>query len=326
MADRVEDNLELMVLANFKDVLFSAPPFPFVAPVQSRAPSVVRTTDLAEQDQQVIDSLMEELNSLTGLEAVKEDVKKLVDYLRVQLLRKAKGLDAPSISNHLVFNGNPWTGKTTIARLISRIYKALGLLKVGHLVETGRADLIAGYQGQTALKVKEVVEKALGGILFIDEAYSLTTRDTDSYGEEAVNTLLKLMEDNRENLVVIVAGYPEKMKDFLESNPGLRSRFNRFLTFEDYTPEQLVMIYESFCTKANYQLSSDAKDLVSRLFNSLYEKRDQTFGNARLVRNLFEMTISNQAGRIMSGDINSDLLLSMIESADVPSAQQFLGS
>jgi SpoVK/Ycf46/Vps4 family AAA+-type ATPase len=265
---------------------------------------------------------MNELNSLIGLDNIKEDVKRLVDYLRVQSLRKAKGMDVPTISNHLVFDGNPGTGKTTVARLISKIYKALGLLNVGHLVETSRSGLIAGYLGQTALKVNDVVATALGGTLFIDEAYSLTTGNNDSYGEEAVNTLLKLMEDHRDNLIVIVAGYPDKMREFLESNPGFHSRFNKFLTFEDYSPEQLVKIFESFCTQADYQLSSTAKDVVAKLFLSMYEKRDQAFGNARLARNLFEMTISNQASRIMSGAMKHKELLSTIESVDIPTGQQ----
>jgi AAA+ superfamily predicted ATPase len=321
-ADNVEDWLELNVLTNFKDVLFSAPAFPLVAPVQPSPSFVAKAVETAPQDQQVIDGLMNELNSLVGLDNVKEDVKRLVDYLQVQSLRKAKGMDVPTISNHLVFDGNPGTGKTTVARLISKIYKALGLLNVGHVVETSRADLIAGYLGQTALKVKGVIETALGGILFIDEAYSLTEGNNDSYGQEAVQTLLKLMEDHRDSLIVIVAGYPDKMREFLDSNPGFHSRFNKFLTFEDYSPEQLVKIFESFCTQADYQLSSTAREVVAKLFLSMYERRDRTFGNARLARNLFEITIGNQASRIMSGEAKGEELLSTIESVDTPASQQ----
>ncbi len=218
----------------------------------------------------------------------------------------------------MVILGNPGTGKTTVARLLSNVYKSLGILSKGHLIETDRAGLVAGYVGQTALKVKEVAEKALGGILFIDEAYTLSSGSGEDFGQEAIDTLLKFMEDNRDDLIVVVAGYTEKMENFLSSNPGLRSRFNRFLNFDDYNPSQLVQIFELFCAKAGFQLSEMAEQKVEVLFSSMYEKRDDTFGNGRLARNIFEMTINNQANRIITLPDIDERTLSLIDENDIP--------
>ena len=268
------------------------------------------------------EELLEELNSLIGLERVKNEVKQLVNFLKVQQLRQAKGMSTMPVSRHLVFYGNPGTGKTTVARLLSQIYRALEILSAGHLLETDRSGLVAGYVGQTAMKVKEVVNKALGGILFIDEAYSLSSGDGEDFGREAIETLLKMMEDHRHDLVVVVAGYTTKMDEFLSSNPGLRSRFNKFIYFEDYTTEQLKQIFQSFCKKADYKLTPAAEERLMSVFNLLTAFRDETFGNARAARNLFEATISKQANRIVSLPEINEEVLSTIDAMDIPDAEE----
>ena len=250
-----------------------------------------RTKPLAE--------LLVELNRLVGLGSVKADVQELVNYVRLQQLRRSQKLKTGDVSLHMVFVGNPGTGKTTVARLIAQIYKAMGVLDGGQLVETDRAGLVAGYVGQTALKVDEVVKKALGGVLFIDEAYSLARGgDHVDYGAEAIETLLKRMEDHRDDLVVIVAGYPELMAQFLDANPGLASRFSKKLVFEDYTPEELLHIFKTMCGAEEYVLSSDAESKAAQIFDYAYAHRDLHFGNARFARNLFEHAITNLATRI----------------------------
>jgi len=244
------------------------------------------------------EELMEELDALVGLETVKEDIKTMINFLRICKLRQERGLKTPELSHHMVFSGNPGTGKTTIARLLSKIYKAIGLLEKGQLVEVDRAGLIAGYQGQTAIKTAEVVQSAIGGVLFIDEAYSLVQGDNDSYGKECIATVLKAMEDNRDQLVVIVAGYDDLMHKFIESNPGLKSRFNKYIHFPDYTGEEMEKIFLLQCKSNGYQIEEAGQKLIRDVFDRMYEMRDENFGNGRTVRNTFEKIINCQATRL----------------------------
>lgn len=264
-----------------------------------------------------LDELLLELNSLVGLDSVKSDVQEMVNFLKIQQIRESKGMPSTPISKHLVFYGNPGSGKTTIARLLAEIYRALNVLSKGHLVETDRAGLVAGYIGQTALKVHEVVNKALGGILFIDEAYTLNGEGQD-FGAEAIDTLLKLMEDNRNDLIVIVAGYTGKMNKFLTVNPGFKSRFNKYLLFEDYSPEQLKNIFMRFCDKGGFRLTQEAEEKLLGIFKILYEVKDESFGNGRLARNLFENAVNNQANRIISLTEITEELLSTLVASDIP--------
>ena len=268
--------------------------------------------------EKTVDDYLAELNALTGLYAVKQEVNTLVNLIKVRKLREKMGLKPPSVSLHLVFSGNPGTGKTTVARLLSGIYKSLGLLEKGHLVEVDRSGLVSGYIGHTALKVQEVVQKALGGVLFIDEAYALTAgKGEGDFGQEAVDTLLKAMEDHRDELVVIVAGYPDLMNDFLNSNPGLRSRFNKFLYFEDYKAEELVEILESMCKKADYRLSEEARVCALEFFAKRVEAKLDNFANARDARNYFEKAVANQAGRIVALEQVDETTLQTLALEDV---------
>lgn len=309
---------EESALAQFKAILFEQDIIPASTEVGATETAAEIASGRATAEPKPLDELIAELNSLVGLQRVKTDVSQLVNFLKVQQLRQSKGLDTQPVSRHLVFYGNPGTGKTTVARLLAQIYQSLGILSKGHLIETDRSGLVAGYVGQTALKVKEVVQSALGGILFIDEAYALNVGQGGDFGQEAIDTLIKLMEDNRDDLIVVVAGYTDKMNAFLSSNPGFRSRFNKYLSFEDYSPDQLVEIFDLFCEKAGYHIDQLTSDNLLSLFSILFATRDETFGNGRLARNLFETTISNQANRIVEvADISLESL-SAITAADIP--------
>ena len=245
------------------------------------------------EPEKTVEEWLAELDELTGLAGVKAEIHRQTAILRVDALRTKAGLKSPTITRHLVFTGNPGTGKTTVARLVGGIYKAIGLLSKGQLVEVDRSELVAGYLGQTAIKTSEVAAKAYGGVLFIDEAYSL---NGDQYGEEAVNTLVKEMEDHRDDLVVIVAGYPEPMSDFIDNNPGLASRFRTTIEFEDYTDEELRSIFASMAAKSDYDLGEGCLDEFDRLL--ALQLRDETFGNGRYVRNILEAAIGRHAWRL----------------------------
>ncbi len=279
-----------------------------------------------EEDDTTLEELMDQLNDLVGLHEVKYEVTSLINLCRVKQIREQHGLAFPPLSLHLVFSGNPGTGKTTVARLLSRIYQKIGVLSQGHLVEVDRSGLVGGYVGQTALKVQDVIKEAIGGILFIDEAYSLTnTTSTNDYGIEAVDTLVKAMEDHRDDLIVIVAGYPEQMENFIKSNPGFKSRFNKFISFEDYNPTELVEVFKLFCKQAGYRASLDALKCVKEYFENRCEEKPDDFANAREVRNLFEHAMMRQANRIiMVSDVKPEML-TLLKAEDITGKTNNIG-
>lgn len=258
-----------------------------------------------KNDSESVENILKELNELIGLESVKELINEIMAYTEIQRRRKIAGLRVDPLVMHMVFKGNPGTGKTTVARLLGRLYKAMGILEKGHLIEIERADLVGEYIGHTAIKVKEQVRNAMGGILFIDEAYSLARGGERDFGKEAIDALVKAMEDHKDNLILILAGYHEEMEYFIRANPGLRSRFPINITFEDYTIEQLIEIAELMVERREYELSKSAK---AKLFNLLALKRRQDgdhSGNARLVRNLIERAIRKHAVRLSTSLIYS---------------------
>jgi len=307
--DAVPSAEELAGLERFRNILLRAidrrglprPGSP-VRPVTAAATATHAASTLADAQPQEpprpIEELLAELDALVGLAPVKAEVKLVTNLLRVQKLRKERGLPTADSSRHLVFTGNPGTGKTTVARLLAQIYRTLGVVAKGHLVETDRAGLVAGYVGQTALKVSEVFDRALGGVLLIDEAYALARGGEHDFGQEAIDTLVKLIEDHRDDVVVVAAGYPDEMHEFVESNPGLRSRFPKTIHFPDYSNDELVAIFESMCKQASYECSDGVANSVRSVFEG--QTRDKGFGNGRVVRNLFEAAMARQASRIVA--------------------------
>jgi Cdc6-like AAA superfamily ATPase len=279
-------------------------------------------TAMTEDD---LEAIKAELTSLVGLEAVKRDFLSLANLLHIRQVRSRAGLPNEAMSLHLVFTGNPGTGKTTVARLLARAYRALGVLRKGHLVEVDRSGLVGGYVGSTALKTKEVAKSALDGVLFIDEAYALYGEGKD-YGPEAVNTLLKLMEDYRDRLIVIVAGYTAPMETFLRSNPGLKSRFNKFIDFADYTAPQLREIFRSMLSRSHFELTAEASESAAEVIEGLRRRAGDHFGNGRLIRNLVEHIQQAQADRLaVLPDLSREQLM-IIEAADVVAAAEKLTS
>lgn len=258
--------------------------------------TIAKATELPDSE---LDEVLRELDELIGLASVKQDVLASINLLKINNMRKAKGLPELQISRHMVFTGQPGTGKTTVARIMAKIYKALGVVSKGHLVETDRSGMVAGYVGQTALKTAQVIKKAKGGVLFIDEAYSLTSEEgSNDYGKEAIDTLVKGMEDYRDDLVVIVAGYTDEMTNFINMNPGLRSRFNKYINFDNYAGEEMLEIFKGLCDKSQFILSPEAADKALEYFDK--QQGDKLFGNARGVRNYFDRVVTTQATRILT--------------------------
>lgn len=272
---------------------------------------------IAKKEQESLESPYTLLENLIGLSSVKEEITKLANFIKIQQLRESKGMKTPEISYHCVFTGNPGTGKTTVARIMASIYKDLGILKKGHLIETDRSGLVAEYVGQTAVKTNKIIDSALDGVLFIDEAYSLVQGAKEDFGQEAISTLLKRMEDDRNRLIVILAGYGNEMQTFIDSNPGLQSRFNRYINFPDYDADELLEIYKRNLEKHKYTLDSKAEFIMTEILKTAVLHKDKNFGNARFVRNLFEKTIENQAMRLAYVSSLTNEMLCTITEEDV---------
>ena len=278
------------------------------------------TGDRSQDNSDALEAALADLDKLIGLDSVKSEISRIGNFLKVRHQRLALGMSTPDPTLHFVFTGNPGTGKTTVARILARVLSAYGILKTSNLVETDRAGMVAGYTGQTALKTSEVVDKATNGVLFIDEAYTLAseTGEKHAFGQEAIDTLLKKMEDLRDRLVVIVAGYPNEMKRFVESNPGLESRFTRYIDFPDYHFSDLCRIFERMCQDHNYALTPEAMGNLAILFNQAYCRRDEHFGNGRFVRNVYERTIARQADRLAGESSPGKESLRYLEDVDLP--------
>ena len=295
---QIDSNSEArLMIKSVYDVLL-----PFLGKIKIR--ELINKDSLEEAvSHESFEDLYTRLDSLIGLDKVKNTIRDLIAYHRIQMLRGKAGLKMPNRTLHLAFLGNPGTGKTTVARIVGKMYRHLGLLSKGHFLEVSRTDLIAGYQGQTALKVKKVIERAKGGVLFIDEAYSLTENNhSDAYGRECLTELTKALEDYRKDLVVIVAGYTDLMKSFFESNPGLKSRFNTFIEFNDYSSVELVEIFTQMCQQDDYTLSEECQQELSNIIASEVSIEAGKFANGRFVRNLYEDILMNHARRLSSSE------------------------
>jgi SpoVK/Ycf46/Vps4 family AAA+-type ATPase len=272
---------------------------------------------LADQKEPTLEEVLAEMNQLIGMQSVKNEVRKMAEFCQIAREREKAGMKNAKISYHCVFTGNPGTGKTTIARIMAKVFKALGILEKGHLVETDRSGLVAKYVGQTAAKTNEVIDSALGGVLFIDEAYTLVAGGSQDYGNEAIATLLKRMEDDRDRLIVIVAGYPKEMKKFIDANPGLDSRFTRYIHFPDYTTRELADMFRMFAKKNHYTLSPEFDRCLVAAMAYKTRNRDKNFGNGRFVRNLFEKAVEHQAGRLTRMKERSPEMLKTLELTDI---------
>lgn len=289
--------------------------------VQGREEKEAEQTLMQEEPAESIEDLKAELQEYIGLEKIKDEVQDLINLVMVYQMRREHELPVADLSLHMVFSGNPGTGKTMIARLMARIYKTLGILSGGQLVEVDRSGLVAGYVGQTAVKTMEVLEKAKGGVLFIDEAYTLSRGGQNDFGQEAIDTVLKYMEDHRDEIVVIVAGYTELMREFVHSNPGLESRFNRFMEFDDYNADELLAIFEQRCKKNGYYLQEDATIAVKEYLQKIAQKPGN-FGNGRGVRNLFEKILVEQANRLATAETITKEILMEVLAEDVKAVLQ----
>jgi Cdc6-like AAA superfamily ATPase len=310
-------HLELQQLERFRSMLLRAlGPAPSAAASPAPPPAPPKAAELPPA--RPLEELYAELDGLVGLTEVRAEVKLVANLVRVTKMRRERGLPVAETSRHLVFTGNPGTGKTTVARLLAEIYRTLGVVEKGHLVETDRSGLVAGFVGQTALKVQEVFESALGGVLLIDEAYALARGREGDFGTEAVDTLVKLIEDHRDDIVVIVAGYPDEMGQLLDANPGIRSRFPRTIAFPDYSDDELVRIFESLASKAHYTIDDGVRAAARARFAA--EPRGKGFGNGRLARNLFEAAVAHQASRVVDLPEVTDEVLVALVAADVEAA------
>lgn len=265
---------------------------------------------------------IDKLQLLTGLNTVKSTVQELVNIAKIGQIQAQVGIKAPTITRHLVFTGSPGTGKTTVARIIGEIYKDLGVLSKGHFIEVDRTGLVGEYLGQTAPKTANVIQSAMGGVLFIDEAYSLVPKDkNDMYGQEAISTLLKMMEDHRDDLVVIVAGYQEEMQRFIHSNPGLKSRFSKSIHFEDYSVKELTRIFQEDCKRYGYIVGPETVETLYRLI-SQFEAKIGELGNGRFVRNIFDRCVANQCNRLVTLKKPSEKELKTFQPSDIPTTKQ----
>ena len=317
MAKASEGELQKARFARAKSILEFAESITQPKPKTSEA-SAESDVNVQRNDKITLEEALRRLNNLEGLSRVKGQVCDWVDQIKVFQMRKERGMSVPDMSYHIVFTGNPGTGKTTVARLMAQIYCALGVLSEGHLVEVDRGDLVAGYVGQTAVKTRDVLKKAYGGVLFIDEAYSLANGGANDFGQEAIDTILKEMEDKRDNLVVIVAGYDDLMEKFISSNPGLRSRFKNFIQFTDYTGEELFNIFTGLCNKNQYTVTAEARSALKSYFDNLYKNRDKNFGNGRDVRNTFESIVTRQSKRVARLYNPSDAEMTALTAEDLP--------
>ena len=314
--DLVPSRTELSAIESFRATVLALPSTPDGAPTATpAAPPGAKATEPTEPARPLAELLVE-LDALIGMDGVKHEVHLVTNLLRVQQIRHQRGLPVLEQSRHLIFTGNPGTGKTTVARLLAQIYRTLGVVEKGHLVESDRSALVAGFVGQTATRVVAAFDRADGGVLLVDEAYSLARGGDNDFGREAIDTLVKLVEDRRDRVVVILAGYPDEMASLVDANPGMRSRFPKTIHFPDYDDDELLAIFETLCGSGRYALDADARAAVRAWLAA--QPRDRGFGNGRMARNLFEAAVANQATRLADVEQPSDEQLTALTAADVP--------